>query len=65
MAAYTAKDAQRLDYDRLTREVIRRIQAQDRVADTQPSASGITARDVESTPTPAPDHATGGQGRFF
>ena len=53
-AARQAKDDRRGDYDRLIRDVARRIQAQASVTDAQRAALAITVRDTEPTPSPAP-----------
>ena len=51
---WRAKDDRRGDYDRLIREVVRRVQAHVSVTDAQRAALGITVRDAEPTPAPAP-----------
>jgi hypothetical protein len=53
-AARREKDDRRGDYDALIREVVRRVQARVSVTDAQRAALGITVRDAEPTPAPAP-----------
>ena len=53
-AARQTKDDRRGDYDRLIREVARRIQAHELVTDAQRAALAITVRDTEPTAVPAP-----------
>ena len=54
IAARQAKDDEHRAYERLIREVVRRIQPFVKVTDAQRAALGITVRDAEPTPTAAP-----------
>jgi len=53
-AALQTKDDRRGDYDRLIREVVRRIQTHPSVTDAQRAALAVTVPDVVPTPTVAP-----------
>ena len=53
-AARQKKQDRRGDYDRLIREVVRRVQAHVSVTDAQRAALGITVRDAQPTPTGPP-----------
>ena len=53
-AARQKKQDRRAEYDRLIRDVVRRIQPHEKVTDAQRAALGITVRDAEPTPTAKP-----------
>jgi len=53
-AARQTKDGRKRDYDRLIREVVRRVQTHPTVTDAQRAALGITVRDAQPTPTGPP-----------